>query len=124
MVSCVSLLDRFVKLLVEGDPKAPFSIATTSRCRGWRYSFLRTDPLYPSSVPYNSECGGGIKHHFFFTRPGIERRFPRPLANILTLMPMSGTIDLFLRINRVKSSFQQNMIRYQQIVETELVSNS
>ncbi len=25
--------------VVEGDPKAPFSIATTPRCRGGRYSF-------------------------------------------------------------------------------------
>ena len=25
--------------IVEGDPKAPFSIATTPRCRGGRYSF-------------------------------------------------------------------------------------
>ena len=25
--------------LVEGDPKAPFSKATTSRCRGGGYSF-------------------------------------------------------------------------------------
>ena len=25
--------------LVEGDSKAPFSIATTSKCRGGRYSF-------------------------------------------------------------------------------------
>ena len=26
-------------ILVKGDPKAPFSIATTPRCRGGRYSF-------------------------------------------------------------------------------------
>ena len=26
--------------IVEGNPKAPFSIATTPRCRGGRYSFL------------------------------------------------------------------------------------
>ena len=36
-------------ILVEGDPKAPFSIATTARCRGGRYSFpgiaiLNLDP--------------------------------------------------------------------------------
>ena len=33
--------------LVEGDPKAPFSIATTPRCRGGRYSIPRIAPLYP-----------------------------------------------------------------------------
>ena len=49
---------RLVKLatIVEGDPKAPFSIATTPRCRGGRYSIPRIAPLYPWTVPYNAEC--------------------------------------------------------------------
>ena len=34
-------------MLVEGDPKAPFSIATTPRCRGGRYSIPRIARLYP-----------------------------------------------------------------------------
>ena len=42
--------------IVEGDPKAPFSIATTQRCRGGRYSIPRIAPLYPWTVPYNAEC--------------------------------------------------------------------
>ena len=42
--------------VVEGDPKAPFSIATTSRCREGRYSFPCIAPLYTWSVPYNAEC--------------------------------------------------------------------
>ena len=33
--------------IVEGDPNAPFSIATTPRCRGGRYSFPWISPLYP-----------------------------------------------------------------------------
>ena len=33
--------------IVEGNPKAPFSIATTPRCRGGRYSIPRIAPLYP-----------------------------------------------------------------------------
>ena len=33
--------------LVKGDPKLLFSIATTPRCTGKRYSFARTAPLYP-----------------------------------------------------------------------------
>ena len=33
--------------LVEGDPKAPFSIATTPRCRGGRNSIPWIAPLYP-----------------------------------------------------------------------------
>ena len=33
--------------IVEGDPNAPFSIATTPRCRGGRDSFPWIAPLYP-----------------------------------------------------------------------------
>ena len=33
--------------VVEGDPKAPFSIATTPRCRGRYYVFPWIAPLYP-----------------------------------------------------------------------------
>ena len=33
--------------LVESDLKAPFSIATTPKCRGGRYSIPWIDPLYP-----------------------------------------------------------------------------
>ena len=39
-----------------GDPKSPFSIATTPRCRGGCYSFPWIAPLYPWSIPYNAEC--------------------------------------------------------------------
>ena len=42
-------VNKVVKLVtvVEGDPKAPFSIATTPTCRGGRYSFPWIAPLYP-----------------------------------------------------------------------------
>ena len=33
--------------IVEGDPKAPFSIATTPRYRGGCYFFPWIAPLYP-----------------------------------------------------------------------------
>ena len=39
---------------VEGDPKAPFSIATTLRCRGGCYSISWITPLYPWSLHYNA----------------------------------------------------------------------
>ena len=42
--------------IVEGDQKSPFSISTTSSCRGGRYSFLWIAPLYPLYVPYIAEC--------------------------------------------------------------------
>ena len=58
-INLVEVLLYIVKKLatiVEGDPKAPFSIATTPRCRGGRYSIPRIAPLYPWTVPYNAEC--------------------------------------------------------------------
>ena len=42
--------------VVEDDYKAPFSIATTLRYTGGRYSFPSMDPLYPRYVPYIAEC--------------------------------------------------------------------
>ena len=43
---CVYIYSKLATI-VEGDPKAPFSIATTPRCRGGRYSIPRIAPLYP-----------------------------------------------------------------------------
>ena len=34
-------------IVVEGDPKTPFSLTTTPRCRGGRYFFPFIAPLYP-----------------------------------------------------------------------------
>ena len=49
MPNLKSNYNKKVKLviLVDGDPKAPFSIATTPRCRGGRNSIPRIPPLYP-----------------------------------------------------------------------------
>ena len=46
---CGNFTYKQVKLatVVEGDPKVPFSIATSPRCRGGRYSFSWIAPLYP-----------------------------------------------------------------------------
>ena len=46
------LFSNIIKLLklstvVEGNQKAPFSVATTLRCRGGHYSFPWIAPLYP-----------------------------------------------------------------------------
>ena len=71
-----------VKLVtvVEGDPKAPFSIATTPRCRGGHYSFPWIGPLYPWSLPYNAELSHVASSTIFcvfgMTQPGIESRSP------------------------------------------------
>ena len=42
--------------VIEGDPKAPFLIATKPMYRGGRNSIPWIAPLYPWSVPYNAEC--------------------------------------------------------------------
>ena len=49
--------------VVEGDLKAPFSIATTPRCRGGRFSIPWIAPLYTWSIPYNAKQGT-IEYHF------------------------------------------------------------
>ena len=51
--------------IVEGDQKAPFSIATTPRCRGGRYSFpgLLYFTLDPHLIMLSVKQGG-IKYHF------------------------------------------------------------
>ena len=42
--------------LSRGWPKAPFSIATTPRCREGRNSISRIAPLYSWFYPYSAEC--------------------------------------------------------------------
>ena len=55
--------------LVEGDPKAPFSIATSPKCRGRHNSFPWIAPLYPKYVAQSSWihqlylCRGGKNPH-------------------------------------------------------------
>ena len=51
--------------LVEGDPKTPFSIAITPRCRGGCYSFPGVAPFTLDTylIMLNSKLGG-IKYHF------------------------------------------------------------
>ena len=53
-----NLIMKIKKLvtLVKGDPKVPFSIATTSRCTGGHYSIPWIAPLYSWSPTYNAEC--------------------------------------------------------------------
>ena len=52
----VAMISNKLATLVMGAPKAPFSIATTPRCRGGWYYFPWIAPLYPRSLPYNAEC--------------------------------------------------------------------
>ena len=58
---------KYVKLaiVVEGEPKAPFSIGTTPKCKGGRYSYTRIAYLYPRSVLYNAK-GYARRHQVLF----------------------------------------------------------
>ena len=80
--------------VVEVEQKAPFSIATTPRYRGGRYSFPWIAPLYSWYIPYivevlSKEVSSTILKVFGTTRPRIEHRSPGPLANTLPTGPMS-----------------------------------
>ena len=84
--------------VVEGDPKAPFSIATTPRCRGGHYSFPLIAPLYPWYVPYNTKCEArryqvpfSLKV-FGMIRPGIEPQSSGPLVDTLPTRPISWLV--------------------------------
>ena len=82
--------------LVEGDPKALFSIATTLRCSGGRYSIPWIALLYPWSLPNNADAkqGSTIFWVFDMTRPRIEPRSSGPLANTQLIRPMARLIDV------------------------------
>ena len=78
--------------LVEVGQKAPFSIDTTPRWREERYFFpwLLHFTLDPHLIMLSVQQGN-IKYHFWvfgMTWPCIEPRFPGPLANTLTSMPV------------------------------------
>ena len=89
--------------MVEGNPKTPFSITNTPRCKGGRYSFPWMAPLtLDLDLIMLSVKQGGIKHHFLWggdfgmTQPGIEPWSPRPLVNNNVLYYMLITEYLFI----------------------------
>ena len=93
-------LTAMVKLatVVEVDPKAPFSIATTPRCKRGCYSFPWMAPLYFWSVPYKAECKAKRHQVPFFGSlvwldRGLNPGLPCHWANTLTNMPMKITLS-------------------------------
>ena len=81
----------------EGNPKAPFSIATTPRCWGGCYFFPWIAPLYPWFLPYNAECWARKHQVLFFwvfgmTRLRIEPLSHAPLVNTLLTRPCNKKI--------------------------------
>ena len=84
-----------VKIVVEVDPKAPFSIVITPKCRRGRLSITWIAPFYLWFFSYLIMLNikqGGIKSHFWvfvITRPGMKSRPPAPLANTLLIRQMT-----------------------------------
>ena len=79
---------------VEGDQKAPFSIATTPRCMGEALLLPQNSSTLPliRTLYYrvlSNEVSSTIFKVFGMTWPGIEPRSPGSLANILPTRPMS-----------------------------------
>ena len=89
--------DKKLVTLVEGDPKAPFSIATTPRCRG-RFSFPWIATLYSWYVPYIAECKARRYQVWFFKVFGINPGLSDHLANSLPTRPISRLIRLAVRV--------------------------
>ena len=89
-ISCYSKVK--LTTIVEGDPKAPFSIATTPRCRRGCYSFPRL--LLFTLDPYFIM----LRHQVPFFESLIwldldwKPRSSGPLTNTLTARPMSGIL--------------------------------
>ena len=85
--------------LVKGSPKAPFSIATTPRCRGEHYSIPWIAPLDPFLIALSAKQGG-IKYHFsvfVMTQYRIEPWCPGPQTNTLLIRPMAGDENTFIK---------------------------
>ena len=83
---------KFVTI-IKGNLKAPFSIATTPKCKGGYCSFLWIVPytldLYLIMLNVKQ---GNIKYHFFWvfcmTWPVIESRSSGSLANTIPIWPL------------------------------------
>ena len=96
--SIIYLYISKVKLatIVESDPKAPLSIATSPRCKGGRYSFpwLLHFTLDPYLIMLSVKQGG-IKYHFlslWYDSTWDWTQVSRAIGeHWLTARPMSGT---------------------------------
>ena len=73
--------------IVEDDQKAPFSIATTLRCREGATSFPKIVPLSLDTY-IAEEVSSTIFKVFGMTRPGIEPMSREPLAITLPTRPI------------------------------------
>ena len=88
----IYIYSKVVKLaiLAEGNQKAPFSIATTLRCRVKALLFFLDCSTLPliRTLYYrvlSKDVSSTILNVFGMTSPGIEPMFPGPLANTLPI---------------------------------------
>ena len=75
-------------ILVEGEPKAPFSIGTTPREGATPFPGLIHFTLDPYFIMLSVKQGG-IKYNFLSLWYDSTWDFTGPLANTRTIMPMS-----------------------------------
>ena len=95
--------------VVEGDQKASFWIATTPRCRGGRYFFLKHCSILPLIRTLycwvlSKEVSSTIFKVFGMTRPGIEPRSPGPLSEHSTHEANEPVYENCLQIISIKIS--------------------
>ena len=86
---------------MEGDPKAPFSLATTPRCRRGRNSIPWIAPLYTWSLQcwvLTEAASSTIYWVFGMIRPGIEARSRGPLTNTQLIRSMAWFIIIIIII--------------------------
>ena len=108
MKICLLICKIKLVILVEGDPKAPFSIATTLRCRGGRYSFRWIAPLYSLSSSSSSYRAGSTD-------------IPDPLS---PLLPMVHTYLIMLRVKQSGIKFHFLCVWYDSTWDWNLVSKT
>ena len=106
---------KFISVLlatvVEGVQKAPFSIATTPRCRGMRYSFPLIAPLYPRYVPYMAECSAR-RYQVPFLKSlvwrdlGLNPGLPDHWWTLCPLDQWAGSSPVYLRLKNSKYGLQ------------------
>ena len=102
--------------VVEGNPKAPFSIAIKSGCRGGCYSFLWVAPLTLDFYFIMLIVKwGGIKYNFCefgITQSGLNPGSPRPLENTLPMDQSYIYIYIYIHTYRVPVTIKDMKFQY------------
>ena len=84
---------------VEGDPRLPFSAATTPKC-GWGcYSFPWIAPIYPWYVPYKAEeVSSTIFKSLVWLDQGLNPNLPDHRRTLKPLCQSAGTVLLYAAV--------------------------